>query len=80
MIVDALHKQMEALDRARHRQLRIHQPVMDWSVAAGLNALFVASAEFGDVCREYPILFVPAGADEKGQAQVAPIAALGLAP
>ena len=52
---------------------------MDWSIAAGLNALFVAGAEFGDVCREYPILFVRAGNDEQGRAVVAPIAALGLA-
>jgi hypothetical protein len=45
-----------------------------------MNAIFVAGAEFGDVCREYPILFVRAGTDAQGKPQVAPIAALGLAP
>ena len=80
MIIGNLHRQMVAVDRQLHRQLRIHQPKMDWSVAAELNALFVAGAEFGDVCREYPILFVRAGTDPQGKPQVAPIAAFGLAP
>jgi len=79
MIIANLHRQTVALDREQHRSLKIHQPRMDWSVAAGLNALFVAGAEFGDVCREYPILFVRAGNTEPGRAVVAPIAALGLA-
>lgn len=78
MINLALHKQPVALDRHLHRDLRIHQPVMDWSVAAGMNSVFVAGAEFGDTSREYPILFVHAGNDAQGKAQVAPIAALGL--
>ncbi len=42
--------------------------------------MFVAGVEFGEVCREYPILFVRAGTDPQGKPQVAPIAALGLAP
>jgi SapC len=79
MIIGSLHKQIVALDRNLHRNLKIHQPQMDWSVAAGLNALFVAGTEFGDVCREYPILFVRAGADAQGKALMAPIAAMGLA-
>ena len=78
MIIGNLHKQMVALDRNLHRNLKIHQPQMDWSVAAGLNAVFVAGTEFGDVCREYPILFVRAGADAMGKALMAPIAAMGL--
>jgi len=80
MIVPPLHKQMVALDRQQHRRLRIHQPATDWSMAAGMNSIVVAGAEFGDACREYPILFVRAGADAQGRPQVAPIAALGLAP
>jgi hypothetical protein len=80
MIINALHRQVVPLDRNLHRNLRIHQPQMDWSVAAALNSVFVASAEFGDVCREYPILFVRAGTDPQGKPLVAPIAALGLAP
>jgi hypothetical protein len=80
MIIGNLHKQMVALDRHLHRNLKIHQPQMDWSVAAHMNALFVAGTEFGDVCREYPILFVRAGADAQGKPLMAPIAAMGLAP
>jgi hypothetical protein len=80
MIIQNLHRQMVALDRELHHDLKIHQPRMDWSMAAGLNSLFVAGAEFGDVCREYPILFVPAGHDAAGKLMAAPIAALGLAP
>jgi hypothetical protein len=53
--------------------------VEDWSVASDLNAIFVASVEFGDVCCEYPVVFVEAGKDEiTGQQLVAPIALLGL--
>jgi len=80
MIIANLHKQVVALDPSLHRNLRIHQPQMDWSVAAGLNALFVDGTEFGEVCREYPILFVRAGADAQGKPLMAPIAAMGLAP
>ena len=80
MIIGNLHKQMVALDRQLHRAWRIRQPSMDWSVAAELNAVFVAGTEFGDACREYPILFVRSGADDQGRPLMAPIAALGLAP
>jgi len=67
-----------ALDSQRHRQLKLRLPVTDWSVAAKLNAVFVAAAEFGDACREFPVVFVRAGEDEQGRTQVAPIAVLGL--
>lgn len=80
MIIPALHRQMVPLDPARHRGWRIHQPRADWRMAASLNSVFVAAAEFGDACREYPILFVRAGNDPQGKPQVAPIVALGLAP
>ncbi|MGL6113265.1 MAG: SapC family protein [Rubrivivax sp.] len=80
MIVPNLHRQMVALDSNLHRELKLHQPALDWSIAGGMNALFVAGAEFGDVSREYPILFVRTGNDAQGKAQVAPIAALGLSP
>lgn len=79
MIIPNLHKQMVALDRNLHRNLRIHQPEMDWSMTAALNAVFVVGAEFGDVSREYPILFVRAGNGPDGKPMAASIAALGLA-
>ena len=80
MIDPVLHKQAVPLDRQRDRQLKINSTEMDWSIAADLNALFVMGVEFADISREYPILFVPAGAGDKGQATVAPVAAFGLRP
>ena len=80
MINQNLHRQPAALDSAQHRQLKLRVPVTDWSVASRLNALFVAAAEFGDVCREFPIVFVRAGKEPDGRDQVAPIAVLGLNP
>jgi hypothetical protein len=61
-----------------HRALKLKVPVEDWSVANRLNALFVAAAEFGEVCREFPIVFVKAGAEPDGKDAIAPIAVLGL--
>ena len=78
MINQNLHRQPTALDSAQHRQLKLRLPVTDWSVANRLNALFVAAAEFGDVCREFPIVFVRAGKEADGRDQIAPIAVLGL--
>ena len=78
MIIPALHKQLVALDRVLHRDLKLQSRPPDWTVAKGLNSLPVVASEFGDLCREYPVLFVRAGNDDKGQTQVAPIAAFGL--
>jgi SapC len=79
LINPSLYKQPVAVDSGAHRNLKLAQPVSDWSVAAELNAIFVASVEFGDVCCEYPLVFVEAGKDESsGKALVAPIAVLGL--
>lgn len=80
MIIPALFKKPVAIDREIHRSLRKGEPRGDWSAVAGLNSMFIAAAEFGDVAIEYPIVFVNAGTDEQGQAQVAPIAVLGLKP
>ncbi len=50
----------------------------DWSVAHEMNAMFVAAVEFGDVCREAPIVFVRAGKEADGTDAIAPVAVLGL--
>ena len=71
MINQNLHRQPTALDSVKHRQLRLKLPVTDWSVADRLNAIFVAAAEFGDVCREFPIVFVRAGKEPDGSDQIA---------
>ena len=78
MINQNLHKQPAALDLVQHRHLKLHVPITDWSVAKDLNALFVAATEFGDACREFPIVFVRAGKEPDGKDAIAPIAVLGL--
>ncbi len=78
MINQKLHLQPQALDTNLHRQLKLKLPLTDWSVAKRLNAMFVAAAEFGDVCREYPIVFIKAGQEEDGSDAIAPVAVFGL--
>jgi hypothetical protein len=78
MINQHLHKQPVTADRAEHRFMRMRVPVTDWSVADKLNAIFVAAVEFGDIAREYPIVFVRAGDDDDGKPAIAPIALFGL--
>ena len=78
MINQNLHRQPVGLDSALHRNLKLKVPITDWGVAKNLNALFVAAVEFGDVCREFPIVFVKAGLEPDGTDAIAPIAVLGL--
>jgi hypothetical protein len=52
--------------------------VTDWTVASRLNSMFVAAVEFGDVCRDFPIVFVRAGTDPDGKTQIASVAVFGL--
>lgn len=80
MINPQLHLQPVGIDRERHRGMQLKMPVTDWSVASGINSIFLAVTEFGDASREMPILFVNAGQDEAGKPLVAPIAVLGLHP
>ncbi|MDP1900621.1 MAG: SapC family protein [Rubrivivax sp.] len=79
MINQNLHLQPAGLDSAQHRKLKLRVPITDWTVASKLNAMFVAAAEFGDACREYPIVFVKAGKEADGTDAIAPIAVFGLA-
>ena len=78
MINQLLHRQPVSIDRDLHRTKKLQLPVTDWSVCAGMNSTFLAATEFGDACREYPVVFVNAGKDEQGQPVVAPIAVLGV--
>jgi hypothetical protein len=81
MIHNALHKNPVALDREQHRALRIDRAAMgDFAPMAGLNSFFLNAVEFGDACKEYPIVFVRAGTNPQTQkAEVAPVAVFGLA-
>jgi hypothetical protein len=78
MINTQLHRQPVPVDSNQHRATRLRMPVSDWSVASRLNATFVAAVEFGDVAREYAIVFARAGDDEGGKPAIAPIAVLGM--
>ncbi|MED5621084.1 SapC family protein [Ideonella sp. BN130291] len=79
MIVEALYKNVLALDRVQHKSLRMRHGFTDLTPTAGMNAVFVAAIEFADVCREYPIVFVRAGKDEAtGKDHIAPMAVLGI--
>ena len=78
MIDPTLFAQPQALDRVQHRSLRVKAGPPRYDRTAGMNALFITAVEFGDVCREYPIVFVEAGTSAEGQREVAPMAVLGL--
>jgi len=78
MINENLHKKVVALDRVRHRDLKLEVNTRDLSTVKGLNAFFLAGTEFSDACKEYPVVWVAAGKDEAGKTQVAPIAVFGL--
>ena len=78
MITNNLHRQPVQLDSVQHRELKLDVPVTDWGVASKLNMILAVAAEFGDVCREFPIVFIKAGKEPDGTDAIAPIAVFGL--
>lgn len=78
MINENLHKKVVALDRVKHRDLKLDLGARDLGTVSGLNAFFVATTEFADACKEFPVVWVAAGKDDAGKPQVAPIAVFGL--
>lgn len=78
MINENLHKKPVALDRVKHKDLKLDLNHRDLTTVGKLNAFFVAGTEFGDACREYPVVWVHAGTDDAGKQLVAPIAVFGL--
>jgi hypothetical protein len=78
MINENLHKKAVALDRVKHRDLKLNLGARDLSAVSKLNAFFVAGTEFTDACKEYPVVWVNAGKSDDGKLQVAPIAVFGL--
>ncbi|GCL61646.1 SapC family protein [Pseudaquabacterium pictum] len=78
MINENLHKKVVALDRVKHRDLKLDLAARDLGTVSGLNAFFVAGTEFSDACKEFPVVWVAAGQDDTGKPQVAPIAVFGL--
>ena len=79
MIDPTLFAEPQALDRVQHRTTRLKLGGIRYDRTTGMNAIFITAVEFGDVCRDYPIIFVDAGKAEDGQREVAPMAVLGLA-
>ena len=65
------YKEIVALDRARHATLFL-TPRGDYRYAMGTNSVFLAAVEFGQACREYPIVFADDGET------AFPLAILGL--
>lgn len=67
------------LDREAHKNLKLDTTQAVVSRLADQNSVFLAAVEFGDACKEYPIVFVRAGeAGADGKQPVAPLAVLGL--
>ncbi|MBE7418892.1 MAG: SapC family protein [Ideonella sp.] len=79
MIHPDLHLRPVALDREQHRLLRLRRDAVDLSRFAALNSMFVLAGEFGEACKDYPLVWVEAGTDPAGARQVAPVAVFGLA-
>lgn len=78
MINENLHKKAVALDRVKHLNTKLDTNARDLGSVATLNAFFVASTEFGDACKDFPVVWVSAGKNDAGKPQVAPIAVFGL--
>lgn len=78
MIVPQLHRQPVPVDTQTHGAARVQLPVTDWSHLAGTNALFLTASECVHAACDYPIVFVKAGVDEKGETDYAPIAVFGM--
>ena len=78
MINENLHKKAVALDRVKHRTLKLNLAARDLANVSKLNAFFVAGTEFTDACKEYPVVWVAAGKSDDGKQMVAPIAVFGL--
>ena len=60
MINENLHKKAVALDRVKHRELKLNLAARDLANVSKLNAFFVAGTEFTDACKEYPVVWVAA--------------------
>lgn len=79
MINERLHSKPVALDRVKHKALKLDRTARDMTRNKTLNAFFVAASEFAEACKDYPLVWVNAGQDAQGKPQVAPVAVFGLA-
>lgn len=78
MIHPDLHSNPVALDRQQHRLMRFRRDGDDSARFQALNSMFVVAGEFGEACKDYPLVWIDAGTDAQGARQVAPVAVFGL--
>lgn len=76
-VASALYRQVVLVDRQAHARRRV-QPVRDWRIAAGMNAVLVTASEYVTAAREFPIAFVPFGPGPDGRQRVSSVILLGL--
>ena len=70
----ALYRNPVVLDRAAHRHLKMG-PLIDYSVAAGLHASYLAAVEFMHAAREMVVVFVR---NEAADNPLSPVVMMGL--
>jgi hypothetical protein len=80
MINEQLHKTPVALDRIKHRALKLDRTANDMNRLTLLNAFFVSVGEFAEACKDYPLVWVDAGKSADGKPHVAPLAVFGVQP
>ncbi len=74
-----MYGELLPLDREVHKNLKLDTAKAVVARVADQNSVFLAAVEFGDACKEYPIVFVRAGEPgADGKQPVAPLAVLGL--
>ncbi|WP_422016845.1 SapC family protein [Roseateles sp.] len=73
-----MYGELLPLDREVHKNMKLDTTVPVVRRLADQNSVFLAAVEFGDACKEYPIVFVRAGNGDNGKPVVAPLAVLGL--
>ena len=61
-----------ALNRVRHKDIKIKPVANDFSFAKNTNSVILAGAEFSEAAKEYPIVFAQFGES------IVPVALLGL--
>ena len=76
MTTYALYRDPVALDRMAHRHLRM-APLIDYSVAKGMHASYLAAAEFMHATREMVVVFVR-NKDDSAADPVSPVVMMGL--
>ena len=77
-----MYQSVVPLDRQTHRNLKMLPTATSVARSEHLNSLFLATVEFADACKEYPIVFVSVGQPpaDGGKRAIAPLAVLGLTP